>query len=191
MSNPLFSVKNFREQHFSVLTKRAASANVLICKYKDLHKMPFDFDVWLPTYNTNLQRPLCWAPSQKQEFIFSIVKGNSIPPVSVLTDDTDTTPIHQVIDGKQRINTIIEFLDNCFPIIVGNDDFYFSHFDKQSQNDFLLNNLCGYQIFNAEGMDKFSDLDKIQWFSLINFAGTPQDKKHQERLTKHLYGGII
>jgi hypothetical protein len=33
-----------------------------------------------------------------------------------------------------------------------------------------------------EESKRFTDLDKINWFKLINFAGTPQDKEHMDNL---------
>ena len=43
-----------------------------------------DWDVYLPTKQMNLQRPLVWTLEQKQELIYSIFKGIQLPPISLI-----------------------------------------------------------------------------------------------------------
>jgi hypothetical protein len=99
-----------------------------------------------------------------------------IPPISVIYNDAD---IYEVIDGKQRLSAIIAYLKGEFEY-------------------------CGYTVNNLpkpyKGQIKrfyieadrllpeydvpVTDDEKIEWFKLINFAGTPQDEKHLEKLIK-------
>ena len=87
-----------------------------------------DLDVYLPTYERNLQRELCWSLEQKQAFIISILQDKPLPPLSVnYRYDTDT---YEIIDGKQRLSTAISFYNNDFPIIIGEDEYFYKDFDN-------------------------------------------------------------
>lgn len=116
----------------------------------------------------------------------SIFKKVTIPPVSVIIDDTEEEKKYLIIDGKQRIKTIIDYLTNTFPVIIDKNKYYFEDLDDDSQSFFKNHLLCGYVMYSSDLIDSISDLQKIQWFSYINFAGTPQDKKHREDLLKAL-----
>src|SRR6478609_5935406 len=83
-----------------------------VLKYPEQYE--FDFDVFLPSKNKNLQRPLVWSLLQKQELILSILKGVILPPITVLQykdKRNNDKSIYKVIDGKQRICTIISFIE--------------------------------------------------------------------------------
>ena len=43
-----------------------------------------DWDVYLPSYGFNLQRPFVWTVEQNRELIMSILRENFIPKISVV-----------------------------------------------------------------------------------------------------------
>ena len=59
------------------------------------------------------QRKLVWKLDQKRELIESILMGIPIPVIYVFEDDNGKK---QVVDGRQRISTIISFLNNEFSL---------------------------------------------------------------------------
>lgn len=62
-----------------------------------------------------VQRELVWTLSQKQLLIDSLLKDYDIPKLYFRkTGDGETK--YEIIDGQQRINAIIEFLDNKYPL---------------------------------------------------------------------------
>jgi hypothetical protein len=138
-----------------------------------------DFDVWLPSKNKNLQRPFVWTLFQKRELILSILKGVMIAPISVINYDHR---IYKIIDGKQRLSTLISFVKNEFSIEVDGDEYYFSDLDKDTaQGEFMYRSIkadIGYEYPHQP----ISDDDLIAWFEMINFAGTPQDAEHLKNL---------
>lgn len=141
-----------------------------------------DFDVWLPSRNMNLQRPLCWTLMQKQEFIISILKGNPIPKVSIISHKPDETSdkIYQIIDGKQRISTYIAFIKGEFTLATGHS---FDNLDKECQQillRFIFTADVVYSYYDAP----ISDADKIDWFYQVNFTGTQQEVEHMDNLRK-------
>lgn len=134
---------------------------------------------------SSLQRPFCWTLEQKQDLIISIIKGIQIPRfAAVMFDPENGTPkVMKIVDGKQRLSTIQAFMNNEFPIVVNDQEFYYIDFDE---------NLAGY-IWNLDMRFSFiyeypdmmlSDEALVGWFHLINFAGTPQDKAHMDSLTQ-------
>ena len=65
-------------------------------------------------FNPDYQRKSIWSDEKKSFLINSIVKNFPIPPIFLhqkIDDDTGKTK-YDVIDGKQRLSAIIEFLKN-------------------------------------------------------------------------------
>ncbi len=146
------------------------------------HTYRMDFDVFLPTKKMNLQRPFVWTLHQNQELICSILKGNSIPKISLIQhrdiNNITAEKLNQVIDGKQRINAYKSFLDGAFCLPTGH---YFDDLEKDAQQELLRFWFVAdiaYSYFDKP----ISDDDKIAWFAQINFTGTPQDEAHLLKL---------
>lgn len=142
-----------------------------------------DFDVYLPSIDKNLQRPFCWNLEQKQELIFSVIKGIEISNIAVvITKRRETNSLLiEVIDGKQRISTLIAFCKGEFPITVNGKDYFFNDLDEKVQyifNSFTFKSNRAYN--NPETL--ITDADKLDWFEMINFAGVPQDAQHIKNL---------
>lgn len=146
----------------------------------------FDFDVWLPSKNMDLQRPLVWEHFQKEELVFSIFKNIKLPPISVLKtyrkeEDWKTRNfIYEVIDGKQRLTTLIAFINGEFSITWKHKQYFFEDLHPYLQSDFF--NCITANIGYNYPEKPISDEDKIKWFEMINFAGTPQDIEHLKAL---------
>ena len=144
-----------------------------------------DWDVYLPSKQMNLQRPLVWTLEQKQELIFSIFKGIQLPPISIIQyRDNDKNITYKIIDGKQRLSTLIAFVKNEFPIVWNEEEYYFDELDHSIKGEFLYHGTIRSNIGYEYPDQPISDNDKIKWFQMINFAGTPQDKEHMNNLLK-------
>lgn len=64
-----------------------------------------DTDIYVPDY----QRNFVWKPDQQSKFIESLLLGVPITPILFAEDDN----LHyEIIDGSQRVRTIIAFIDN-------------------------------------------------------------------------------
>ena len=59
------------------------------------------------------QRKLVWTPKQRCELIESMLMGIPIPVVYVFEDENGKK---QVVDGRQRISTMISFMNNGFSL---------------------------------------------------------------------------
>ena len=175
------SIKDFRKEFKFHINKDSAPFDRLSSK-KDYN---FDFDVYLPSKGMNLQRPLVWTLLQKQQFIESILKGCPIPKITVIRHEPDETrknTIYQIIDGKQRVTTYLAFINNEFPLVFNDQEYYFKdlgedlHYEIESR--FYFRGDLAYSYWDTP----ISDEDKITWFNQINFAGTPQDMEHMNKL---------
>lgn len=148
-----------------------------------------DYDVFLESYGVNLQRDFVWTTTQKQELILSILKGISIAQFAILVytplkGDGDKQ-VYKIIDGKQRLSAILGFCQNEFPIPCGGELFLFKELPCDIQS-FLMRWEGTADMAYSYGDAKISDKGLIQWFRLLNFAGTQQDKEHVEFLTSKL-----
>jgi hypothetical protein len=145
-----------------------------------------DFDVYLPTKGVNLQRDYVWTVEQKRELIWSVLMNRHIPRMAMLNvvpDKENTNGVYQVIDGKQRLSAMIDFYKGKFDLIIDDKLYYFKDLPEDYQR-VIAGFMFPYYIVNEDFGNKFTDEDKINWFRYINFAGTPQDAEHLEKLTK-------
>lgn len=162
--------------------------------YEDREYYNFDFEVFLPSIKKNLQRPLVWNNLQKSELVLSVLKDMQLPSISVIIHKIHTDKQRnfkssfQVIDGKQRLTTLLAFYNNEFPLLVNGITAYYKDFDTDAQYKFWSYTPTFNLIYSHEYLDlpsesnTVSDEDKIAWFRLINFSGTPQDLKHLKSL---------
>lgn len=151
---------------------------------KYFRKLDIDLDVFLPTRGKNLQRPLVWSIDQKRELIWSVLMRRPIPPVSIINSiskEDDRKDVYLVIDGKQRISTMLEFIDGKFTLDTEDGPLTFSQLPEDYQSA-ILHHSIRVNIINEPWDDRITDDQKVEWFMFINFAGTRQDKAHMEAL---------
>ena len=149
-----------------------------------------DMDVYLEKYDYNLQRPFVWTLLQQQELIWSIFMGRPIPPFVFIHHASsrmnDNEPVTmQIIDGKQRLTTIFRYMDNEFPIIVDGEEVFFKDLDKGAQNriNFFYMHAKVYYSYKE---NPITDDEKIIIFNHYNFARTPQEEEHKNKLQSFL-----
>lgn len=137
----------------------------------------FDFDVYLPSIGKNLQREFVWTLEQKQELIRSVILGRKIPEVAVVkhTDKQGLSTI-QVIDGKQRLSTLMSFIKGEFSV----DGYFYEDFNGGKEFRTALN--INAKIYYSHHDDLITDEQKVQLFKMVNFSGTPQEAEHFQGL---------
>jgi hypothetical protein len=143
-------------------------------------KAKIDWNVFLKTKGKNLQRDFCWTLQQKREIINSVLIGRHIPHCAII-DTIDPTnkveSIYEIIDGKQRLSSIIDFTYDKFTIIIEGKEYLFSELPNEYQNHIDKFNFRYYRV--DEQYDKpITDEQRLSWFKFLNFAGTPQDEIH-------------
>lgn len=120
------------------------------------------------------QRPFEWELIDKQLLIESIYVGIDIDKFILRSRSCEftkkhNTPDYEVVDGKQRILTILEFLNNKFPDRQGN---YFQDFNTVAQRQFL-----GVQVLVAE-LQNVSDKKVQEQFVCVNYKGKRMSEEH-------------
>ena len=146
----------------------------------------YDFDVFLPKYGVNLQRPYVWEEVQQREFILSLLQEKPLDSVIIVQHNSDRerkNTINYVIDGKQRLMTIQKFANNEFPILIDGEKYYFKDFDDDLKV-FLrsrVNYITGTVYYSYDNAPITDDM-KITLFNFYNFSGTPQTEEHKQKL---------
>lgn len=77
--------------------------------------------------NRRYQRKLVWTQEEKVAFIDSIMKNYSVP-LFLLAQNTDEKGVdkYEIIDGMQRLNSIVSFIENEFAIEWEGNKSYFN-----------------------------------------------------------------
>ncbi len=123
-------------------------------------------------YSASYQREKVWSEEKKSFFIDSILKNFPIPPVFFrmkIDSDTGITK-YDVIDGKQRLTTIRDFIDNKISL----------------PDDFASGNLGNTQLNGAyfKDLDKFEKYKKQFWKYRIPIIFIDTD---DEELVKEIF----
>lgn len=150
-------------------------------------RQKIDWDVFLPSIGKNLQRGFIWTIEQKRELINSILIGRHIPHCAIINtiDPADErSEILQIIDGKQRLSTMIDFYENKFSIEIDEIEYFINDLPEDYQIA-IRHYYFRYYVVNEEDIkNPIADAQKINWFKFINFVGTPQDMEHLKNLTQ-------
>lgn len=128
------------------------------------------------------QRSLCWSEKDKQLLIESIYNGINCGKVIIrkrsyefieneLKKGNTEVAFKDIVDGKQRLNAIMEFVLDMYPDMHGN---LFSDLSDNAQHYFLDSMLITY----AEMGEATTDEDVIDSFLTLNFTGVPMSEEH-------------
>lgn len=175
-------INKIRNENFKNLRNlrphKGTNIESFVIDFASYKRNELDFDVFLPSKNMNLQRGHVWTLSQKQELIRSIILGRTINMFTIIIQKlADKSQKIEVIDGKQRMTAIIEFLRGEFEV----DGYYHKDFGYEFKTNLDLKATVYYSY---DGEEQITDTQKIELFKLLNFGGTPQDKEHLMNLSK-------
>lgn len=129
------------------------------------------------------QREFCWTLNDKQLLIESIYNGLEIGKIILKHNSFESIEKglkkypnqifgwYDVIDGKQRLNTLLEFVNNKFP---DKNGVYYRDFSGHSKHKLL-----SYQGFTLGEIDEdVTHKDIIKIFLAINFTGVQMSQDH-------------
>ena len=121
------------------------------------------------------QRGLVWDQEDKEKLIDSIFQGIEIGKFAFIKLPFKVNePAYEILDGKQRMSTIIEFYEDKFTY----KGYYFSQLHPGDIFNFL-----DYNITVGETED-LTDKQKYDYFLKLNTTGKPQDPEHIEKIKK-------
>jgi hypothetical protein len=131
------------------------------------------------------QRPFVWTLQEKQLLLDSIYNNIEIGKFVVRNrawnwiekrvkeGKIEHTTFKQIVDGKQRISTIMDFINNKFRDSFGN---YWSDLSSKAQRKFYSYRHCTYGELGETATDK----DVLGVFMAINHTGAPMSPEHIE-----------
>lgn len=160
----------------------------------------------VPDYNDNpfiidkdgnrqyYQRPYVWTLADEQSFIDSIYNGIECGRIMVrrrgydyvekraMAGDFEGLAWHDIVDGKQRLNTIKRFVNDEFP---DSNGYYFSDLSEYAKRVFNRSSCLSLVILR----EKATDEDVLKAFLMTNYAGKPMSKEHIEYV-KEIFNNV-
>ena len=118
-----------------------------------------DFYTWIKGKSLVLapefQRGDIWAPSAQSFFIDTLLRDLPIPPIYIrlVTDATSKTSFREVVDGQQRLATIIKFIDGALTLDNRSKEFSGKTYETLEYEDrerFLAYQIGVEQLFGAD-----------------------------------------
>lgn len=122
------------------------------------------------------QRRKVWSEKAKSYLIDTILRGLPIPPVFIREkiDINTSKSIREVIDGQQRLRSILEFLNDGFKVLkIHNEEFggkYYSELPDDVKKEFLKYNIVTNVVLTPE------DKDMLGIFARLNTYTVPLNK---------------
>ena len=115
-------------------------------------------------FNAPYQRGLIWTPQQKERLITSVAEW--IPINAVYYNEYSEDRPYEIIDGKQRLTTILSYL---------NDEFTWRGHHYSELPPVYRSIIKSFNI--SVHMTRYKTEDQCErLFDLINFAGTPHQR---------------
>lgn len=146
-----------------------------------------DLDALLHTYygmgidmNPDYQRGYVWTQEDKELLLDSVFKNIDIGKF-VLVHLSDYEYLergrsYEILDGKQRLSTLIEFYENRFP-------YKGKYYNDLSYKDKRTFNRLTISVANVHETDKKTVL---KYFLMLNRTGRSMDKTHLEKVEQML-----
>ncbi|MFB6599994.1 DUF262 domain-containing protein [Streptomyces diastaticus] len=122
--------------------------------------------------NPSFQRGPVWTPTARTYLIDTILHGYPIPKVLMRThiDRTSHRIFREVVDGQQRLRTIIDFAAGKFKLGIRSKSYRGANYASlpgEIQDKFLAYKITAEQLINA------TDSDVLEVFARINSYAVP------------------
>lgn len=118
------------------------------------------------------QRGLVWDIETKQNLIDALVQGGSIGAITFAKNGYSSGNIYEILDGKQRLTTIAEFVADGFTY----QGIYFSELSPKAQSDFFNTSVSVIDVSFS------NNNEKIEYFIELNSAGVKVSQEFLEGL---------
>jgi uncharacterized protein with ParB-like and HNH nuclease domain len=153
-----------------------SSSQTTIGHYAHLHS---EGELFL---NAPYQREYVWTASEQQALLDSVFAGVPMGGIAVVINDGSVGQYCEVVDGKQRLTTLMKFMDGEFAYLTHDGQkVYFNEMSAQSKRMFKSVHLPQY-VLKGKNSRKISEGEKLNYFFRINFGGVPQDNAHREKI---------
>ncbi|USD58599.1 DUF262 domain-containing protein [Vibrio sp. SCSIO 43155] len=137
-------------------------------------------------FNPKYQRSYCWTETEQQQLLNTIFDGEVIGFISsVINENGPVEHYLEVVDGRQRLTTLIMFYKNEIPVLRNGTEYYFDDLNNQDKLKFKQTKLSTYELSNSDGT-MLTELQKARYFYSTNFAGVPQSEEHRDHVAKYI-----
>jgi hypothetical protein len=127
--------------------------------------------------NPFYQRGYVWTAQDEENLIRSVFDGADIGKFVFIKDEWPKRDA-EVLDGKQRLNTLIRFCTSQFPY----NGIYWHQLSRLDRYRFGDRTV---QIAELDGR-KYTEADKLRIFLRVNAAGVPQSDEHLVKIQDRL-----
>lgn len=129
--------------------------------------------------NPIYQRDVVWTQEQKEHYLINLFESRArIEPTIVQYYDNADNEVYEVLDGKQRLTTLFDFIDNKITV----KGLYFKDLHNDDQNFLMDFNVQYKRIIKKSGFTNLDFKTKLQLFYEINLYGTKMSDEDLERV---------
>ena len=108
------------------------------------------------------------------------------PTIAEYYQDDYKYHIMEVIDGKQRLTTVFDFINNKFSIIVDETEVYFRNLIEKDQRFLIKHDVKETRIMSRDISKEVPIKDILDIFIEINEKGTKMSDDHLKKIKKTL-----
>lgn len=149
----------------------------------DVNSMLYEFAAGSYDFNPVYQRDLVWSTEKKQAFIKKLIIGDiDLCPTLIMPPFKEGRREFEVLDGKQRMMAVIQFIQGQFPI----EGFYYKDLSSGDVSR-LMNSPFKYKqvrYYDKNGLSEMSLEQKVELFLQINEYGQKVSDEHLAKIKK-------
>lgn len=120
------------------------------------------------SFNEVYHRGRVWTSEQQEVYILNLFKGKAeITPILIEEYDKEGRRRVEVLDGKQRLLTIFDFIENKFPV----KDLFFNDLCEKDRKYLLGFSIRYTRITDAHSLDPVSNRFKFEMYMRLNALG--------------------
>ncbi len=164
---------------YEILPEKAVDSSRPIFSFEDdvhLHFMQQDIQSLIAyhnrgiDYDTDYQRGVAWTMTQRLALMESIFQNVDIGKFTLIDRGyLPEGPMMEVLDGKQRLQTIVAFFQDRFPF----RGRLYSELHNRDRYHFR-----GYSVSVSVNNGLMTPEQKYRYFLKLNTGGEPQDPRH-------------
>lgn len=148
----------------------------------DVENMLNEFSVGTYDFNPIYQRDLVWSTEKKQEFVKKLLIGDvNLCPTFITAPYKKSKREYEVLDGKQRMMSVIQFVQNQFPV----EGLYYKDLTMGDVSR-LMNATFKYKLVKyydkKKGFSEMSLKQKVELFLQINEYGQKVSDEHLAKI---------
>lgn len=149
----------------------------------DVNGMLYEFAAGSYDFNPVYQRDLVWTTENKQAFIKKLIIGDiDLCPTLIMPPFKEGRCEFEVLDGKQRMMAVIQFIQGQFPV----EGFYYKDLSSSDVSR-LMNSPFKYKqvkYYDKNGLSEMSLKQKVELFLQINEYGQKVSDEHLAKIKK-------